>query len=60
MKPAKAYRKFTWGNFFISLFILGFSLACLLPMVLTVIVSFTDEKAIMRNGYSFFPETFST
>lgn len=60
MKPARAYRKFTWSNFFISLFILGFSLACLLPMVLTVIVSFTDERAIMRNGYSFFPETFST
>ncbi len=53
-KPAKANRKYTWGNFFISLFIL------VLPMLLTLIVSFTDERAIMRNGYSFFPEQFST
>ena len=59
-KPAKANRKYTWGNFFISLFILVFSLLCLLPMLLTLIVSFTDERAIMRNGYSFFPEQFST
>ena len=59
-RPAKAHRKYTWGNFFIGLFILAFSLVCLLPMVLTVIVSFTDERAIMRNGYSFFPEQFST
>ena len=48
-------KKFTWGNFFIGLFITIFSLICLLPMVLTVIVSFTDEMAIMENGYSFFP-----
>lgn len=52
-------KKYSWANFFISLFILLFTLACLLPMVLTVIVSFTDEMAIMQNGYSFFPEKWS-
>lgn len=32
---------------------------CLLPMVLILITSFTSETAIIRNGYSFFPESWS-
>ena len=35
------------------------ALCCVLPMVLVVMTSFTDESAIARNGYSFFPEKFS-
>lgn len=52
-------RHFSTANFLISLFILAFTLMCLLPMVLTLMVSITDEVSIMRNGYSFFPEKFS-
>lgn len=52
-------KKFTLGNFLISVFIALFSLACLLPMILTLMVSITDETSILRNGYSFFPEKFS-
>lgn len=59
-KIHKMSRKYSWGNFFISAFITLFSLMCLLPMILTLIVSFTDERTIMKNGYSFFPEKFST
>lgn len=59
-RKASLNRKYSWGNFFIGLFILAFALMCLLPMVLTLMVSFTDESAILRNGYSFFPEKFST
>lgn len=36
-----------------------FSLACILPFVLLIVSSFTDERSIVRNGYSFFPEEFS-
>lgn len=36
-----------------------FSLLCFLPMLLSLIISFTEETAIMRNGYSFFPQAFS-
>ncbi len=36
-----------------------FSLFCMMPMLLTVFVSITDEKVIKKNGYSFFPEKFS-
>ncbi len=41
--------------------ILGlFSLACVLPFVLLIIASFTNELTIVANGYSFFPEHTST
>ncbi|WP_372631590.1 carbohydrate ABC transporter permease [Cohnella sp.] len=36
-----------------------FSLACILPFVLLFISSITDDKAIVRDGYSFFPSEFS-
>jgi putative aldouronate transport system permease protein len=52
-------RKFSISKFFIYLSIVLFSIACLVPMVLTVMVSITDESAIMKNGYSFIPEKFS-
>lgn len=53
-------KKFSVANMLIGLFITLFSLMCLLPMILTLVVSFTDEASILRNGYSFFPQKFST
>ena len=35
------------------------SLCCLLPFILLVVSSFTDEAVLIRDGYSFFPKTFS-
>ena len=32
------------------------SISVIIPMVLLIIASFTDEGALIRNGYSFFPE----
>ena len=32
---------------------------CVLPLLLLVIASFTDEAVLTANGYSFFPEKFS-
>lgn len=52
-------KKYNWGNFIISFFLLIFTLLCLMPMVLTFIVSITDETAIMRYGYSFIPKKIS-
>ncbi|MFC5402844.1 carbohydrate ABC transporter permease [Cohnella soli] len=34
-------------------------LACLIPLLLVLVVSFTDEKTILANGYSFIPEKLS-
>jgi putative aldouronate transport system permease protein len=36
-----------------------FAALCLLPMVLTFMVSITDESVLIRKGYSLFPERFS-
>ncbi|WP_099467210.1 carbohydrate ABC transporter permease [Konateibacter massiliensis] len=35
------------------------SLLALLPFVLLIIISFTDDKTAMANGYSYFPEKWS-
>ena len=35
------------------------SLMCVLPLLLLVMASFTDEAVLTANGYSFFPEKFS-
>jgi putative aldouronate transport system permease protein len=52
-------RHFTFGQFCIAALVLLFTLACFLPMLLTLIVSFTDESAINAHGYSFFPSKLS-
>lgn len=43
-----------------KIFLLILTLFCLLPFVLVVIGSFTDNTEVIRQGYSFFPETWST
>ncbi|MGN1381204.1 MAG: carbohydrate ABC transporter permease [Eubacterium sp.] len=35
------------------------ALLCILPFLLMVMASFTDEQTLIRNGYSFFPAKFS-
>lgn len=42
-----------------NVFITLVSLACTLPMLLVLMVSFTDERSIQRNGYQLWPEQFS-
>ncbi|WP_372630298.1 carbohydrate ABC transporter permease [Cohnella sp.] len=42
-----------------TMFIALFSLICTIPMLLVLMVSFTDEKAIQLNGYQLFPEKLS-
>lgn len=60
MRSASATRKFNLANCLLGLFILIFALVCILPMLLTLIVSFTDESTLQRYGFSFFPKRFST
>ncbi|TFE23876.1 carbohydrate ABC transporter permease [Cohnella luojiensis] len=52
-------RKFEASTALIYLLLGTFALACIVPMLLTVMVSITDESSIIRNGYSLFPENFS-
>lgn len=43
----------------LNIFLIALSLCCLLPFLLLVTSSFTEETTLMRNGYSFFPEVWS-
>ncbi|RAP77666.1 carbohydrate ABC transporter permease [Paenibacillus montanisoli] len=52
-------RRFSPGVIGIYLLLTIFALACLLPMVMTLVVSFSDENSIVNKGYSLFPDAFS-
>ncbi len=41
------------------IFMILLVLSCVLPFLLMVMASFTEEATLTRNGYSFFPEVFS-
>ena len=45
-------------NVLLNIVLLLFSLACILPLVFTIIISFTDESVLL-NGYSFWPSKWS-
>lgn len=45
--------------FAIQLFFCIYSLLCLIPLVLLVMVSFSAETSVVRSGYQFWPEHFS-
>ena len=52
-------KKIKMGQWILCFVLGAYALACLLPLVLTVIVSFTDDKYLMKHGFSFFPEEWS-
>lgn len=46
-------------NFFGHIFMVILSLMAIIPIILLVISSLTDNKALLQNGYSFFPAKWS-
>ncbi|MCX7658577.1 MAG: carbohydrate ABC transporter permease [Oscillospiraceae bacterium] len=46
-------------QFFANLIMALFSIFCMVPIILLLISSFTDNDTILKNGYSFFPQKFS-
>jgi len=46
-------------QFFANLIMTLFSIFCMVPIILLLISSFTDNDTILRNGYSFFPQKLS-
>lgn len=52
-------KKISFATLVIYFYVGLFTLLSLIPMVLTFMVSITDEATIMLNGYSFIPEKFS-
>ena len=43
----------------LNIIFLLWSLVCVLPLLLVVVVSFSSEQSIFQNGYSFFPSEWS-
>lgn len=43
-------------NIGLSIFFIILALACFIPFVFVVIISFTDQSSIFKNGYQFFPD----
>lgn len=52
-------KKINISKILLYLFISLFSLFCFVPLLLTFMVSITDEDMINKNGYSFIPEKIS-
>ena len=52
-------KKLTAGTVILYIITALVAAAVVLPILLMVIVSFTDEQAIVQNGYSFFPDKVS-
>ncbi|WP_054027639.1 carbohydrate ABC transporter permease [Bacillus sp. FJAT-28004] len=51
--------KFGWLDIFIYLVFIVFSLVTLVPFILAIMVSISDESSIVLNGYKFIPDLFS-
>jgi len=61
MKNEKSYLQVSVpANIMMNIFFIIYSLLCILPLLLIVSISLTDEEAIAINGYSFIPSKFST
>jgi putative aldouronate transport system permease protein len=48
------------SNIILNLILLAYTVFCIIPLLMSVVVSFTDERTLTINGYSFFPAKLST
>ncbi len=53
-------KKFSWGRVPIHVFFILYSLVCILPFILILSISFSNENDIINNGFSFIPQHFDT
>lgn len=59
-KADKVNQISVFSNFLLNIIFVIVALLCILPLIFVIIISLTDEKEILLNGYSFFPGKFST
>jgi len=60
-KPFRSYRlQEAMGHLFIHAVLIAISIACLVPMILIVSISLSDEAAITTQGFSLWPVGFTT
>lgn len=53
-------RRVEWGRFWVHLVLLLVGAACVVPMLLVLSISFSDERALALQGYSLLPVGFTT
>lgn len=53
-------KKFTIGQLILNIIFIGISLTFIIPFLLVLAISFTDENSIAQYGYSLIPHIFST
>ncbi len=56
MKPVRPRRRLDWGKLFVHIVLILIGLICLLPMVLIVSISLSNENALALNGPSLMPQ----
>lgn len=59
MSNNKKAKKLGLGQFILGLCLTLYTLFCFLPLLLVVIIAFTDEQCLSSNGFSFFPQKLS-
>jgi len=50
----------SWAQWSVNIVFILYTLLCIIPIVLLVMVSFSSEDAVMREGYKFIPSAFDT
>ena len=60
LAPTRERRSIAWNKVVVHLILTTIGLACLIPMILVISVSLSDEKIVAREGYSLLPVGFTT
>lgn len=58
--PRRRWSSRSTGQLTVHLLLLLFALACVIPMILVISISLSDEKALALEGYSLLPVGFTT
>jgi putative aldouronate transport system permease protein len=58
-QPSRALATSKKSSIAINTFFILWTLMCIVPFILVISISFSDENTILQNGYKFFPEKFS-
>ncbi|MEZ4678023.1 MAG: hypothetical protein R2932_27775 [Caldilineaceae bacterium] len=53
-------KPFNWGKLGVHLILAVIGLACVIPMILVISISLSDDRELALNGYSLLPVGFST
>lgn len=53
-------RPFSWGRLFVHLLLTVIGIGCVIPMILVISISLSDERQVAREGYSLWPVGFTT